>query len=247
MKKRLRVQDLMLEITRECNLTCAHCLRGNAEKATMAPKIIEAVLAGIAEIGTLSFTGGEPALHPEVIKRVLTNVQMLRMPVSSVYAATNGTVESVEFAVAFMEWYAYCYKYGQGEGFSLRISNSEFHLAQSKPRTQLYNAFTFTYVDPDSKQYGKPRLVRDGRAKHIPDDGKYAFGKVENRVEDIECEDHGACVEISDAVLYINVYGDVMFGCDYSYQRQKREKIGNVLDRPLNRIVIDYLKREGKL
>lgn len=248
MKKRLKLEELMLETTRDCNLACKHCVRGPSEKVTMAPGIIEAAMSDIKSIGALSFTGGEPALHPQIIKRTLTEVQRHKIGVDSVYIATNGTVESLEFATTLMEWYAYCMKCGgEAEMFSLRISNTAFHDVHGKKKTALYDAFKFTYHDQPSGTYGKELLINDGRAKTLPKDGTYDFRTVENVLTYLECEDFGDCVEIGEAVVYINVYGDVMFGCDYSYQRQKREKIGNVLDKPLRHILIEYLKKAGKL
>ena len=37
--------NLMLEVTRKCNLTCSHCMRGNPQNLEMSDEILEKVLA----------------------------------------------------------------------------------------------------------------------------------------------------------------------------------------------------------
>lgn len=61
------VENLCLEVTRRCNMGCAHCLRGNAEDLDMSHETIEQVLGQVDVIGQVTFTGGEPSLNVDAI------------------------------------------------------------------------------------------------------------------------------------------------------------------------------------
>ena len=42
-KKKLRLNEFAIEITRKCNMKCAHCLRGEAQKRDIHKKYITKV------------------------------------------------------------------------------------------------------------------------------------------------------------------------------------------------------------
>ncbi len=56
--EKLKIDYLGIEVTRNCNLECAHCLRGNKENKNISGKILDNIFEGITEIGTLFLTGG---------------------------------------------------------------------------------------------------------------------------------------------------------------------------------------------
>ena len=62
-KKKLQLNEFAIEITRKCNMKCAHCLRGEAQKRNIHKKYITKVLEDISSIGSLTITGGEPTLN----------------------------------------------------------------------------------------------------------------------------------------------------------------------------------------
>ena len=70
-KPMLRVNDLVLETTRRCDMACEHCLRGEARKEDMSMEVMESVLSRIERAYCVTFTGGEPGLHPSGMKIAL--------------------------------------------------------------------------------------------------------------------------------------------------------------------------------
>lgn len=56
----IEVNNLILEVTRRCNMHCAHCLRGNAQSIDMPPNLIKNVLKTIDGALSVTFTGGSP-------------------------------------------------------------------------------------------------------------------------------------------------------------------------------------------
>jgi len=63
------VRDFIVAInTTRCNMHCMHCLRGKYEKHhDLDPDVLKRTLGEARELGYrhISFTGGEPALHPK--------------------------------------------------------------------------------------------------------------------------------------------------------------------------------------
>ena len=65
---KMNIKHLMIEMTRECNLKSEHCMRGDAQNITITPEIIDKTLDNIETIFSLTLTGGEPFLHPDMIE-----------------------------------------------------------------------------------------------------------------------------------------------------------------------------------
>ena len=69
--EKLSVDNIMFEITRRCNMSCEHCLRGDAQAMDISTEVIDAVLSKIDYIQQIAFTGGEPSLKPEIMQYIL--------------------------------------------------------------------------------------------------------------------------------------------------------------------------------
>ena len=82
------IQELILEVTRRCNMSCAHCLRGDAQALNMPREIIDKVLDSVESIGSVLFTGGEPSLNLEAIRYFFTKAEELGKLPYSFYIVT---------------------------------------------------------------------------------------------------------------------------------------------------------------
>lgn len=92
--------NILIEVTRDCNLTCEHCLRGEKENKSIQRKDVEALFSKInTEINTLTLTGGEPALKPDKIEMILDIAKSYGIDIYNFYMATNGTIASDEFSL----------------------------------------------------------------------------------------------------------------------------------------------------
>ena len=67
MRRKLYISDLVLEVTRRCNMSCAHCCRGDAQNCDITHKVIDDAFANLSGIGSLVFTGGEPSLNVDAM------------------------------------------------------------------------------------------------------------------------------------------------------------------------------------
>lgn len=109
-----------LELTRKCNLTCAHCYinGGHARKDEMPTSEFYRLLDEMAAMGVwaVAFTGGEPTLHPDFVSLV----KHARMRDLLVGIATNGMFLSEELLNALPR-----------EGVIISVSLDNLHLQDS--------------------------------------------------------------------------------------------------------------------
>ena len=105
--------SVFIEVTRRCNMCCAHCLRGDAESIDIQEKYIDAFLDSFetgAYISSLTFTGGEISLNIPAIRYTLNAVKERNISVGNFYMVTNGKAvdKMAELALASLEWWNYC-------------------------------------------------------------------------------------------------------------------------------------------
>ena len=97
---KLQLRLLCLELTRQCNLACAHCARGEAQDAVIKREYIDRVLDQIDYMDQLTLTGGEPSLHPDLIEYVVDGIIRRGIRVRNLDMAINGTVRDERIAVS---------------------------------------------------------------------------------------------------------------------------------------------------
>ncbi len=111
--KKILYRNAMLEITRRCQLKCAHCLRGDAQNLDMSEEIIDAFLEQTAGIECLFFTGGEPTLAVEKMQYVLEQMIERNIPLYAMEYFTNGVEfpENLEdFLIRAHEYITTCHE-----------------------------------------------------------------------------------------------------------------------------------------
>lgn len=62
MEMQINVYNLVIEVTRRCNMCCTHCLRGDAQDLDISDEVLETVARNI-QPSSVTFTGGEPSLN----------------------------------------------------------------------------------------------------------------------------------------------------------------------------------------
>lgn len=105
---KLRVNTLILEITRRCNMCCNHCLRGDDQGLGMNILTIRNLLHEIKDISSITFTGGEPSLAVSALHDIREYCEHRQIPVNSGFLATNGKRISDAFLNECDAWHLYC-------------------------------------------------------------------------------------------------------------------------------------------
>lgn len=225
----LYLSQLVLEVTRRCNMSCDHCLRGDAQAIDMSTDVIDRVLDAVIGhgISTVTFTGGEPTLNVPAIQYFVDQVKARRIGVGSFYVVTNGKVESLSLLHALIELYAHC---DEPEMSGLVISSDDYHESVDDPR--IYKALKFFNADghgPSDNRY----VIQEGRAL------ENGIGERESKPESWDFDkqlSQELYVSVNNT-LHVSANGNVICGCDYSFETIDRDHVGNVLRESLKNII----------
>lgn len=218
-------QDLTLELTRWCNMECWHCLRGDRQRGRMPKPVIDAALRQFENIGTLTFTGGEPTLALDLIEYTLESARYSGIAVGNIHMTTNGSCASERFKRAWLAWLRYC---DDNSISALRISRDQYHEKNDRNFYELRYWWT-EKVEPiyhailDEQGALNPAfLLSSGRAE----------GMTNNEVAPDWSFWRGVGSDIwaEHLIMYVNIRGDLLTTCNASYARQKEFKVGTVHD-----------------
>lgn len=158
----LRVDSLSIEITRRCNMACAHCLRGDARDMDIKPVWLDRLFSQIEEVGCLTFSGGEPSLNVSAMTFARKICADRKIPVANFYVVTNGKEVPDAFLHECLDWKLFC---TDGEISAVALSSDKWHEKipyRNKDRLQTLGFFTTR--DEDLKE---ERLIRRGHAEAI--------------------------------------------------------------------------------
>jgi organic radical activating enzyme len=244
--------NLIIEVTRECNLRCDHCLRGEPENKSIQEKNVISLFKQIenGEINTLTLTGGEPALRPDKIQMILDVAKIYNVEIRNFYIATNGTIASDYFLKVLMELYLYC---SDNEVSSVDISNDTFHNKELiQKNTKKFQMFSFIRYkhSPEGDRYkyllqnelemfegyhetndNFPNYIYDYKdldASHIINQGRGKdYGDKEPFITTLASIEEDPYL-IEDLEIYLNCNGDIILGCDWSYETQEEYKLCHV-------------------
>ena len=224
--KKINIYSLSIEITRQCNMCCIHCMRGNAENTNLDPNILNSFLKQVKDITTLTITGGEPSLVPEIMIKLLRKFQKYKVDVGNIYIVTNGKKITNKFITACIEWYLYCY---DNEISAVCTSKDMFHEPVWPDNIKKLEALSFFNNRDKNTDFTKTHVLNIGRAKtlHLPNVAK----NDKPYFEEIECEtidEH--TIEVCSGNITVTTNGDILSQCDYAYNETDAIKIGDVND-----------------
>ena len=177
----LHLAGLEIEITRDCNLNCPHCMRYEPNEpmdayrgTVIAPEVIDALFDRYRHIELLLLTGGEPMLHPEMITYIVDKIIEKQVYVEQIQVITNGTIASKEAVTALNKAYEYITENCVDWEYPVHIGiSTDYHDNQSSLQT-VYNFYKqqckfdvrFHADDlPDGKHWS---FIYAGRAKTTP-------------------------------------------------------------------------------
>ena len=220
-KKKLILNNLSIEMTRQCQLSCQHCLRGPSQKKYSTPNLdaLDDFLKNIDYVSSVTFTGGEPTLVSFVnYQFIINSFKQAKVGIGSFYLATNGisllkTQTEQDFYQLISFLYANC---DDNEVSGIKFSRDQFHkqeLSFEKNKlidSKIYkftNCFNDNLVIIDDKD---SNLISEGNAK------KHQIGERENSTY-LEIDNN-----VIDGDIYLNCKGNVIAGCAWSYRNQDK-------------------------
>lgn len=215
----MEINNLIVEVTRQCNIKCLHCLRGPAENLKMDPKYIDILLSKVSYISSVTFSGGEPSLNVPIIEYFLNRLMEKNVRLGSFYIATNGIKINLDFVVICLKLYSYS---EEKDFCSVDVSNDVYHAKEGKYDTVLLDGLKFTNrkYSRESWNFDNGKLlIMEGKAK------KLATHNHKQTVSVIENQE-----DFNDANIYLNCEGNIVNGCDWSYKSQKKNVLCSVDD-----------------
>ncbi len=213
--KPVHIEHLSIEVTRNCNLSCRHCLRGASSDSDLTFKVISSLAAGIQYVDILTLTGGEPGLASGAIDNVIDTLRTAHdFGIGAFYLSTNGIPYQRSLAHRCLELQDMC----QNPDESLvNISYGKWHGTDKMDTPVRWLAFAEYREDRDNILYtGNAKELGDDHYKYIPE-----------RVEVCEYADRYV---LSGGILYMTVDGDILVGCDYSYDEMDEHVLISVSD-----------------
>lgn len=204
------IDELVIEVGRNCNMECPHCLRGERQNLTIKNELICKLLDSVDCITTLTITGGEPFLYPAQLNFIANELEKRNISICNFFVATNGTIKSFPAVNALMRLYdmsddKYCCE--------LKISNDEYH-STDHPIWDVLSCLNFTHLGGNiDEEY----LISEGRAA----DNYYTT----REVPDYDAEIDGNHI---NGMIYLAANGNILTACDYSYENQEKHAVGNL-------------------
>jgi len=202
----MNISNLIIEVTRKCNMNCGHCLRGCSQGVDINNQYITDVLEKIKSIGSVTFTGGEPMLNPSAI----SHFERLCIDVGHFYIATNGKEMTNEFMRVVLDLYLIC---DWKESCLIEVSNDFYHDVEGQQDSVKEMVMAFRFGGIKGRREDNSMLF-EGNFKEInSDNGNYVTP------EEYDFENG----DINGGLVYINALGNLINGCDWSYESQDKD------------------------
>lgn len=103
----LTIVNFILDITRDCNFECAHCLNENAVKENLNLDVLPKIFKFGVFIQNLEFSGGEVFLNPDIFSKIVDFIINSGVNIAHLTIITNGTyyTEKIEKSLEKMNLY----------------------------------------------------------------------------------------------------------------------------------------------
>lgn len=172
------VCTLYIEVTRKCNLACAHCMKGDPQDLDIPYEYVDSVMSQVSIIYCLVLSGGEVTLALDRLRYILDSAKRHDVKICRIALSTNGVVKDPEFLEIYEEYKRYVLIPTRCE---IRISNDMYHTQQTHflkkdylDRKKFFTNNRKNHVSFQDVAYpGSGNLKRCGRCEKKPKfDGK---------------------------------------------------------------------------
>lgn len=242
--KNLVIYELVVEVTRRCSLSCAHCFRGAAQPLDLDLKALEPLLDHVKSVSNLTLSGGEPLLRPAIIQGVLQLLEDKSVEVENISIITNGAISSTKLAALpslldkawdtvtdpeapasessvsiYLSNDIYHYNSIRERGSEELVANTIRSLRKFRNSNRMFEPTKNSiYNELGGVKFVQPSsLIREGRAKKLRENRSF-IRIVEpsySSVPDVDITDDGS--EALLEMLYVSSNGKLLFNCNASY------------------------------
>jgi len=208
----------------------------------MTPEIIHESMSEITSINSLTLTGGEPSLVPEVIEEVWLSLFWKKISVGFFYIVSNGLPHNKygRFLAAVHRLYGWCDEQG---ACALTISKDQYH-PRHKDQDRLFEKYWKRHIGDGEDYYGDDPAYfrpydRKERIEQPLTEGNALKNNIGVRPAPVQ---NPWATDDSDVLneIYISANGNVTSECNMSFHRIDKECVGNVLKTPLSSIIASF-------
>ncbi|MDR1169257.1 MAG: 4Fe-4S cluster-binding domain-containing protein [Prevotellaceae bacterium] len=216
----MKINELYVELTRRCNLRCAHCFYGEAQDAVMNNDTLEMTFQVFKEMEWLVAGGGEPFLNFNGVKRMIWKVMKNKIRVNNFFIATNGCFEGVTTDELIAELKSL--HNNRHVRLLVKLSNTPYHrTARTVKDEARYQSFK-----QELKQNGLPffelmqdeEFINSGLAK------ENGIKATENQIISGDSETIARQAR-RDGVCRVTFDGYIIQGCGHSYADNDRHRL----------------------
>lgn len=223
--EKINLSDLIIEVTRKCNMKCQHCLRGNTQNLNQSKENIDSLFSKLGYVNSITFSGGEPSLTPEIIEYCILSAKKYNVSIGNFYCVTNGKKVTLDFLRAILSCFVYC---EENEISALSLSLDQYHERVTAENLKLLK--TLSFFDDSRHEINNEYIINQGRAITT------GLGQKNITKEEImiDLEDN----RVEEGNIYLNCKGNLIAGCDFSYKNQDKQE--NIICQ-VNDLTIDKL------
>lgn len=234
MRTVITCDTLAIEVTRRCNMKCEHCLRGELQALDISLPILRKIAKTIRP-NNVTFTGGEPSLNVNAIRKYFEYAERYGTMPLSFFVATNGLSNRKELALALLEAYP---KMAEKDICELAVSTDAFHSQFWNERyPEAWGIFSgLSFFNKESKAHDANQddfrwVIPEGRAEFDFADNGRTVPSISTVLEafascadvDLDKMDLGNgyvedVVNIHFDILYVAANGNIVEDCDVSYE-----------------------------
>lgn len=264
---KLPYANLMLEVTRKCNLKCEHCMRGEPQNIDMPDEILEKVFVQTDWVYHLSLTGGEPFLAPQVIEKMVDIIIEKKIKVGRCTTVDNGTILNdmgIRCVKALNRLGDYIYNSvwndevrndpDEGPPISISISNSIYHRNDVQKAINFYKLYAGQHTAVDDQGNWETGLKdRKGVPLKHRDINSRGYLKKEGRAKENNLE-HAKYIagtyqvelNMDEGTVYIDTgiqvcaNGNVVIEDALSFESMDKTNMGNILEEPISCMIYKW-------
>lgn len=263
--EKLRYRIFTLELTRRCNLKCAHCCKGDAQNLDMTTEVLHKALDNLTTqeefvksgrfTESINLFGGEPFLNPKLVHECVEYIIKNNIFILGFQTTTNGTKLDKNIAMDFnriashvdkcWEVFLKYTKFKKEELLKIKpvfiTISMDFHIkSQSEQAYQFYRRYCNDKVNVQLRDESEHRdgLLYSGRTKEIfrsNDKKKYIY-----TVKDYHC----MATEITGSNVKKNICiaanGNVFLGLTSEFDMEDHDNLGNILKEEITSMVLKW-------
>lgn len=261
-EEKFELEKLFIEITRRCNFSCKHCLRGDAQSISISKNVIDRLFEDVGNVKMIGLTGGEPLIALSEIEYFCNKLIQSEWAPLMIEIVTNGSASQKDNE-RLIEMLCNLVKVKNTSCF-ISISFDQFHEEFDKNHLQASKTMIYLVSElskrgmlckDSSSSTGKIRVsIMDPKVGGIERNTIYPEGRAKKLINganshkynflDIIHADYPYTIKADNKTIYtplsILSNGNISLIYESDYEYEDNNCLGNILEASLYEIIDKY-------